>query len=122
MPCQHPGKVLLQQYLEPQKISQNRLARAIKVPPRRINEIIHEKRSIPADTAVRLAIYFGGSASYWMHLQAEFDLEKVKKNITIQLSTILPAEQSKPITTNQQQKAGPPQDKHSYSVKKRIMR
>jgi addiction module HigA family antidote len=88
MPCQHPGKVLLQQYLEPQKISQNRLARAIKVPPRRINEIIHEKRSITADTAVRLAIYFGGSATYWLHLQSEFEIEKVKQNITIQLSTI----------------------------------
>jgi len=88
MPCQHPGKVLLQQYLEPQKISQNGLARAIKVPPRRINEIIHEKRSITADTAVRLAIYFGGSATYWLHLQSEFEIEKVKYNITIQLSTI----------------------------------
>ena len=88
MSCQHPGKVLLQQYLEPQKISQNRLARAIKVPPRRINEIIHEKRSITADTAVRLAIYFGGSATYWLHLQSEFEIEKVKQNITIQLSTI----------------------------------
>jgi len=88
MACQHPGKVLLQQYLEPQKISQNRLARAIKVPPRRINEIIHEKRGISADTAVRLAIYFGGSATYWTHLQAEYEIEKVKHNITIQLSTI----------------------------------
>ncbi|MDX1268712.1 MAG: HigA family addiction module antitoxin [Oceanisphaera sp.] len=88
MPCQHPGKVLLQQYMEPQNISQNALARAIKVPPRRINEIIHEKRGITADTAVRLAIYFGGSASYWMHLQAEFEIEKVKHNISTQLSTI----------------------------------
>ena len=88
MPCQHPGKVLLQQYLEPQAISQNRLARAIKVPPRRINEIIHGKRSVTADTAVRLAIFFGGSATYWLHLQAEFEIEKVKQNITIQLNTI----------------------------------
>ncbi len=88
MSRQHPGKVLLQQYLEPQNISQNKLARAIKVPPRRINEIIHEKRGITADTAVRLAIYFGGSATYWTHLQAEFEIEKVKQNITIQLSTI----------------------------------
>ena len=79
---------MLQQYLEPQKISQNKLARAIKVPPRRINEIIHEKRGITADTSVRLAIYFGGSASYWMHLQAQFEIEKIKQNISIQLSTI----------------------------------
>jgi addiction module HigA family antidote len=122
MSCQHPGKILLRQYLQPQEISQNKLARAIKVPPRRINEIIHEKRGISADTSVRLAIYFGGSASYWMHLQAEFDIEKVKKNITIQLSTILPAEQSKPITTDQQPKAGAPQEKAGHSLKKRIMR
>ena len=90
MPCQHPGKVLLQQYLEPQKLSQNRLARAIKVPPRRINEIIHEKRAITADTAVRLAIYFGGSATYWMHLQSEFEIEKIRHRIKTQLSTIPP--------------------------------
>ena len=88
MSIQHPGQVLLQQYMQAQKISQNALARAIKVPPRRINEIVHEKRSITADTAVRLAIYFGGSASYWMHLQAEFEIEKVKQNITAQLCTI----------------------------------
>ena len=88
MSCQHPGKILLQQYLEPQKISQNKLARAIKVPPRRINEIIHEKRGITADTSVRLAIYFGGSASYWMHLQAEYDLELAREKLGIGLSTI----------------------------------
>ena len=88
MLCQHPGKVLLKQYLQPQRISQNALARAIKVPPRRINEIIHEKRSITADTAVRLAIYFGNSASYWMHLQAEFEIEKVKYTIGQQLSSL----------------------------------
>jgi len=119
MSCQHPGKVLLQQYLEPQKISQNRLARAIKVPPRRINEIIHEKRAITADTAVRLAIYFGGSATYWLHLQAEFEIEKVKKNITIQLSTIqapLPTE----ILSIEREK--PDNRAPKNSVKKRIMR
>ncbi len=88
MHCQHPGKILQQQYLEPQKISQNALARAIKVSPRRINEIVHEKRSITADTAVRLAIYFGNSPAYWLHLQAEYEIEKVKHNIAIQLSTI----------------------------------
>jgi addiction module HigA family antidote len=118
MSCQHPGKVLLQQYLEPQKISQNRLARAIKVPPRRINEIIHEKRSITADTAVRLAIYFGGSATYWLHLQSEFEIEKVKHNITIQLSTIQTPLTPNPaiaqaITLNKKQK---------NSVRRRIMR
>ncbi len=119
MSCQHPGKVLLQQYLEPQKISQNRLARAIKVPPRRINEIIHEKRSITADTAVRLAIYFGGSASYWMHLQAEFEIEKVKENISIQLSTIQAPPQAKITQTGSMEKT---KSKTYNSVKKRIMR
>ncbi len=116
MPCQHPGKVLLAQYLEPQNLSQNKLARAIKVPPRRINEIIHEKRGVSADTATRLAIYFGGSAIYWMHLQAEYDLEKVRKNITIQLSTIQPD----PLTTTAYLPKARPNVKRS--VKKRIMR
>ena len=122
MPCQHPGKVLLQQYLLPQKISQNGLARAIKVPPRRINEIIHEKRGISADTAVRLAIHFGGSASYWMHLQAEFEIEKVRNNISIQLSTIQQQNQDKPITAGEKPKEKPHHKKASYSLKRRIMR
>jgi len=122
MPCQHPGKVLLQQYLQPQKISQNALARAIRVPPRRINEIIHEKRGITADTAVRLAIYFGGSASYWMHLQAEFEIEKVKQNINIQLSTIQQKNQGKPIAASDKPKEKPYHKKASYSLKRRIMR
>ena len=119
MPCQHPGKVLLKQYLEPRSISQNALARAIKVPPRRINEIIHEKRGITADTAVRLAIYFGGSASYWMHLQAEFEIEKVKHNISTQLSTIQPPEPPPaPITRTSAQTAEPKQ----HNIKRRLMR
>jgi len=119
MPCQHPGKVLLQQYLEPQKVSQNGLARAIKVPPRRINEIIHEKRSITADTAVRLAIYFGGSATYWLHLQSEFEIEKVKQNITIQLSTI-----QTPLTPEPEKslKTAINNENKKNSVKRRIMR
>ena len=95
MHSQHPGKVLQQQYLSPRKLSQNALARAIKVPPRRINEIIHEKRGISADTAVRLGIYFGNSASYWLHLQAQYDIEKVKAQIQRQLATI--AAQAAPV-------------------------
>ena len=119
MTCQHPGKVLLQQYIEPQKLSQNALARAIKVPPRRINEIIHEKRGITADTAVRLAIYFGGSATYWTHLQAEYEIEKIKKNISIQLSTIQPPLNNieLPEKTTKTQSS-----KSRNSLKKRIMR
>ena len=119
MPCQHPGQVLLQQYLIPQKISQNGLARAIKVPPRRINEIIHEKRGITADTAVRLAIYFGGSAGYWMHLQSEHEIEKVKQNITIQLSTI---QASLPPPDSLSHKTTLKIQKPENNVKKRIMR
>ena len=119
MSCQHPGNVLLQQYLEPQKISQNALARAIKVPARRINEIIHEKRGITADTAVRLAIYFGGSAGYWMHLQSEYEVEKVKQNITIQLSTI---QAPLPPPAPQTQKTTLKNQKPENSAKKRIMR
>jgi addiction module HigA family antidote len=116
MTCLHPGITLLQQYIEPQKLSQNALARAIKVPPRRINEIIHGKRSITADTAIRLAIYFGGSATYWMHLQAEYEIEKIRKNINIQLSTIQPPLQ-KPL-----QPTNTAQPKVKNSLKKRIMR
>lgn len=116
MTCQHPGKVLLQQYLEPQKISQNKLARAIKVPPRRINEIIHGKRSVTADTAIRLAIYFGGSASYWMHLQAEFEIEKIRHNINIQLSTIQASPQEPAILNS------PVPTKKHRKIKRRIMR
>jgi len=119
MPRQHPGKILQQQYLQPQNISQNKLARAIKVPPRRINEIIHEKRGITADTAVRLAIYFGSNPTYWMHLQAEYEIEKVKQNIAIQLSHI----QTQPlsIAPDAPEKTKPKQNPVN-SAKKRIMR
>ena len=117
MPCSHPGKILLQQYLEPQKISQNALARAIKVPPRRINEIVHEKRSITADTAVRLAIYFGNSPGYWLHLQAEYEIEKVKHNIAIQLNTIQ-ASAPAPALADTEDKASAPRNR----IKRRIMR
>lgn len=117
MACQHPGKVLLYQYLEPQGISQNKLARAIKVPPRRINEIIHGKRSVTADTAVRLAIYFGGSATYWTHLQAEFEIEKVKAQIKTQLCTIQPP-LSIPAKSRKSERLKQPTSK----IKRRIMR
>ncbi len=120
MPCQHPGKILLQQFMEPQKVSQNHLARAIKVPPRRINEIVHEKRAVTADTAVRLAVYFGGSATYWLHLQSEFDIEKIKDRIKIQLSTIQAPLQA-PIDANRNN-TKQINLKPNNNVKKRIMR
>jgi addiction module HigA family antidote len=86
----HPGTILLEQYLTPKKTSQNRLANTIGVPPRRINEIILGKRAITADTAVRLAEYFGNSASYWMHLQAEYDIQRAREKIASQLARIQP--------------------------------
>jgi addiction module HigA family antidote len=71
----HPGEVLLQEFLEPLKVSQYRLAKDIRVPPRRINEIVHGARAVSADTALRLARYFGVSAQFWMNLRAHYDLE-----------------------------------------------
>ena len=71
----HPGEVLKTEFLEPLEISQYRLAKDISVPPRRINEIVHCKRAVTADTALRLARYFGNSERFWMNLQARYDLE-----------------------------------------------
>ena len=71
----HPGEVLLEEFLKPMGISQNRLALNIGVPPRRINEIVLEKRRITADTALRLSRFFGTSAGFWLGLQAQYDLD-----------------------------------------------
>ena len=71
----HPGEVLLADFLEAMGVSQYRLAQDISVPPRRINEIVLGKRSISADTALRLARYFGTSERFWLNLQSRFDLE-----------------------------------------------
>ncbi len=81
LPNIHPGEVLLEEFLQPLSISQNALARAVDVPPRRINEIVHGKRSITADTAVRLAIYFGTSEKFWIGLQDDYDLEEARQRI-----------------------------------------
>jgi addiction module HigA family antidote len=72
----HPGEVLHADFLEPLGISQYRLAQDISVPARRINEIVHGKRAVSADTALRLARYFGTSERFWLNLQARFDLEQ----------------------------------------------
>jgi addiction module HigA family antidote len=77
----HPGEILLEEFLKPMEISQNRLAREIGVPPRRINEIVLGKRAITADTALRLARYFGVSESFWMGLQADYDLEETRMGL-----------------------------------------
>jgi addiction module HigA family antidote len=74
LPPIHPGEILLEEFMKPRGLSQNALARALSVPPRRINEIVLEKRGITADTALRLARYFGTSAEMWTGLQADYDL------------------------------------------------
>lgn len=71
----HPGEVLVEDFLVPFGLSQYRLAKDISVPPRRINEIAHGKRGISADTAIRLARYFGTSERFWLNLQAQYDLD-----------------------------------------------
>ena len=75
LPPVHAGEVLLEEFLEPMEISQYRLAKDISVPPRRINEIVHGKRSITAGTALRLSRYFGSSEEFWLNLQTGYDLE-----------------------------------------------
>ena len=75
IPPLHPGEVLFEEFLKPLKISQNKLGRCLGVSPRRINEIIHGKRSVTADTALRLARYFGNSPQFWLGLQMDYDLD-----------------------------------------------
>ena len=77
----HPGEILLEEFLVPMEISQYRLAKGISVPARRINEIVHGNRAITADTALRLARYFGTSDRFWMNLQARFDLETQRDHL-----------------------------------------
>ncbi len=78
----HPGEVLLEEFLKPLGISQNRLARAMDVPPRRINEIVHGKRAITADTALRLAVALGTSEKFWLGIQADYDLDNARKSVS----------------------------------------
>ena len=75
LPPIHPGEILREEFLEPMGISQYRLAKDISVPPRRINEIVHGKRSITADTALRLGRFFNMSPQFWLNLQTRYDLE-----------------------------------------------
>jgi addiction module HigA family antidote len=86
----HPGEILLAEFLKPMDLSQNRLANDIGVPPRRINEIVHGKRRITADTALRLAHYFKMSPQFWLGLQMDFDLdieeEKLSKRLEKEVS------------------------------------
>ncbi|MBI4994065.1 HigA family addiction module antidote protein [Candidatus Peregrinibacteria bacterium] len=77
----HPGEILLEEFIKPLGITQYRLAKDINVPPRRINEIVHGKRSISADTALRFARYFGTSEQFWLNLQSRYDLEIQKDSL-----------------------------------------
>lgn len=83
----HPGEVLFHDFLDPLGLSQYRLAHDISVPPRRINEIVHGKRSVTADTALRLARYFGTSDRFWLNLQARYDLEVERDRLGNRLTT-----------------------------------
>ena len=75
MPPIHPGEILLEEFLNPLGISQYRLAKDISVPPRRINEIVHGKRAVTPDTALRLARFFGTTGQFWLNLQSRYELE-----------------------------------------------
>ncbi len=85
----HPGEVLLEEFLKPMAITQYRLAKDIGVPARRINEIVHGKRAISADTALRLGRYFGMSAEFWINLQTHHDLEIETKKLASKLIRIV---------------------------------
>ena len=83
----HPGEVLLEEFLKPMGLSQNRLGLSIGVHPRRINEIVLGKRAVTADTALRLAKYFGMSAKFWLGLQADYDLDVTADRLGDRLET-----------------------------------
>lgn len=86
----HPGEILLEEFLKPMGLSQNAVARAVHVPPRRINEIVLGKRAVSADTDLRLARYFAVSEGFFLGLQADYDLMERRREIEGELSTIEP--------------------------------
>lgn len=90
IPPIHPGEVLLEDFLTPLEVTQHHLAVSIGVPPRRINEIVHGKRRITADTALRLARYFGTTDRFWLNLQTRYDLEIEKDRLGTALDQIHP--------------------------------
>ena len=87
LPPIHPGEILLEEFLKPMDISQYRLAKAVSVPARRINEIVHGKRSVTADTALRLSMFFGMSDRFWLNLQTKYDLEVEKDRLGSRLKS-----------------------------------
>ena len=90
LPNPHPGEILLEEVLKPMGLSQNALARVVHVPPRRINELVLGKRSVSADTDLRLARYFGVSDGVFLGLQNDYDLMERRRQIEIELQTISP--------------------------------
>ena len=86
----HPGEVLLEDFIEGFGITQNKVAVAIGVPPRRINEIVHGKRGITADTAARLARYFGTTPEFWLNLQSAYDISVIERDKAVELMRIIP--------------------------------
>jgi len=90
LPNPHPGDILLEDFLKPMGLSQNALARAVNVPPRRINEIVLGKRSLTADTDLRLSRYFGVSEGFFLGLQADYDLMQRRREIEDELKRIEP--------------------------------
>jgi addiction module HigA family antidote len=90
LPNPHPGDILLEDFLKPMGLSQNAVARAVNVPPRRINEIVLGKRSLTADTDLRLSRYFGVSEGFFLGLQADYDLMQRRREIADELKRIEP--------------------------------
>ncbi|MBT9612143.1 MAG: HigA family addiction module antidote protein [Burkholderiales bacterium] len=90
LPDIHPGEILNEDFLGPLGVTQYRLAQAVAVPPRRINEIVHGKRAISADTALRLARYFGTTPDFWINLQAQYDLRQAEKSLKQIMDKIKP--------------------------------
>ena len=94
IPTIHPGEILMEEFIEGFGITQNKLAVAIGVPPRRINEIVHGKRGITADTAVRLARYFGTSEEFWMNLQSHYELRIQRAQLANEVAGITPLQRA----------------------------
>lgn len=90
LPNPHPGEILLEEFLKPMALSQTALARAVSVPPRRINEIVLGKRAVTADTDLRLARYFGVSDGFFLRMQNDFELMEQKRKIGAKLKAIRP--------------------------------
>jgi len=98
----HPGEILLEEFMKPLGLSQTRLGRDLGVSPRRINEIVHGKRSITADTALRLSRYFGTSADFWLGLQLDYDLDtasdRLSDRIALEVKAFSPASEAQEIS------------------------